>query len=53
MYGSEAWTLTQTDEATSCTFGRKISSKIYGPVQDKGDLANEIKSGTVSASPVA
>jgi hypothetical protein len=37
MYRSEAWTLTQTDEARLCTFKRKISRKIYGPVQDKGD----------------
>jgi hypothetical protein len=35
-YGSVTWTLTQMTEQMLCTFERKTSRSIYGPIQDEG-----------------
>jgi hypothetical protein len=33
MYGSECWTLSQSDEQKLDVFERKVLQKIYGPIQ--------------------
>jgi hypothetical protein len=35
-YGSVTWTQTRMTEQILCTFERKTSRRIYGPIQDKG-----------------
>ena len=37
LYGSEAWTMTLTDELRLNTWERKILRRIYGPVCDQGE----------------
>lgn len=35
LYGSEAWTLSQTDEQKLARFERKVLRNIFGPIQDQ------------------
>ena len=41
-YGAETWTLTAAEENALRRFERKVLRKIYGPVVDKGGMANKI-----------
>ena len=41
-YGAEIWKLTAAEENALSRFERKVLRKIYGPVVDKGGMANKI-----------